>query len=320
MANAVPLVELWRGDLLESQHLGHVAVYHADDGLVDGHGDTGAVIYPRSSCKILQALPLMRSGAAKRARLTSEQLALACASHQGAAIHTDRVTAWLKDMGLGNDDLRCGPQAPADIPARDGLIKADQRPCRIHNNCSGKHVGFLTLAQDMKAGPEYHLIDHPVQIAIKAAHEEMTEEVSPNFGIDGCSAPNHACTVTGLARAMAKCAASMGIEGELRDAMMMHPDLVAGETRACTELMRAVPGVALKTGAEAVYTAMIPDRKIGIALKIVDGSTRGAEAVIAQLLINMGLLDAAHPAALKRVGGPLVNFAGLEVGRTVAVI
>lgn len=317
MTISVPLVEIWRADMRESLHRGHVVVYHADDGVIEVYGNSAEVIYPRSSCKILQALPLVRSGAAKRAGLNSEHLALACASHQGAAIHFDRVQAWLKNLQLDSAALRCGPQEPADIPARNALIKSDTTPCKIHNNCSGKHAGFLTLAKDLNAGPEYHHIDHPVQLMVKDAFEDIIEEKSPGYGIDGCSAPNHACSITGLARAMAKCAVSTGPEADLVQAMMTHPDLVAGETRACTELMRAAPGVALKTGAEAVYTAMIPSRRIGIAVKIEDGSIRASEAVIASILIKMGLLDPAHPAALKRVGGPILNWDGLEVGRTV---
>lgn len=314
---SVPMVELWRGDFLESVHRGHAVIMHADGDIVDAWGDPDTVILPRSSCKILQAVPLVQSGAADRYGLTSRQLALACASHQGAAIHTDPVRRWLADLGLGEDDLRCGPQDPADRPAHAELIRDGASPCRVHNNCSGKHCGFLTLAQDMKAGPEYHDPAHPVQVAVKAAFEDFTGEDSPGFGIDGCSAPNHACSVQGLARAMARCAVS-DTTASLRDAMMAHPELVAGDTRACTELMRAVPGVAVKTGAEAVFTAIIPDQKLGIAVKIEDGATRASEAVITALLIRLGLIDAEHPAAVKRVGGPLKNWDGLVVGQTRA--
>ncbi|MEO0356966.1 MAG: asparaginase, partial [Pseudomonadota bacterium] len=258
------------------------------------------------------------SGAARRYGLTSEHLALACASHQGAAIHTDRVDRWLSDLGLQDSDLRCGPQDPQDLAARDRLIKADQSPCRIHNNCSGKHAGFLTLAQDMGAGPDYHDPDHPVQLAVKQAFEDFVGEDSPGFGIDGCSAPNHACSIQGLARAMAQCAVS-DTTAELRDAMIAHPDLVAGETRACTELMRAAPGVVVKTGAEAVYTAIIPSLKLGIAVKIEDGAMRASEAVIAALLGQLGVLDPNHPAARKRRFGPIRNWDGLVVGETRVV-
>lgn len=311
---SIPLVALWRGDFLESQHRGHAIVCNLDGSIRDVWGDADAMILPRSSCKMIQALPLIRSGAATRFGLTSEQLALACASHQGAAIHTERVGRWLDDLGLSDDDFRCGPQEPSDKPARNALIRADEKPCQIHNNCSGKHAGFLTLSQHLNAGPEYHEYDHPVQLACAQAHWETCETPDMGWVIDGCSAPNLATTMQGLARAMAKFAGDADPAcAMLRDAMMAHPELVAGETRACTELMRAAPGVALKTGAEAVYTAILPAQKIGIAVKIEDGAFRASEAVITALLIKYGALDAAHPAALRRLGGPIKNWAGREV-------
>ena len=319
MLHSVPLAQIWRGDFLESSHRGHAVVSTFEGEIVDAWGNPEHVILPRSSCKILQALPLVTSGAADAFGLTSRQLALSCASHQGAKIHSNLVLSWLKDLGKTDDDFRCGTQWPRDIAASNDLVKTDQTACRYHNNCSGKHCGFLTLSKHLGAGPDYHLVDHPVQQAVRTAFEDITGETSPGYGIDGCSAPNWACTMAGLARAMARCAGeesdTMGsAAARLRDAMMAHPELVAGETRACTELMRAAPGVALKTGAEAVFIAIIPGLKLGISVKIEDGGTRASEAVIASLLIRLGVLDAAHPASLKRLG-PIHNWDGLQTGR-----
>ena len=319
MLHSVPLAQIWRGDFLESSHRGHAVVSTFEGEIVDAWGNPEHVILPRSSCKILQALPLVTSGAADAFGLTSRQLALSCASHQGAKIHSNLVLSWLKDLGKTDDDFRCGTQWPRDIVASNDLVKTDQTACRYHNNCSGKHCGFLTLSKHLGAGPDYHLVDHPVQQAVRTAFEDITGETSPGYGIDGCSAPNWACTMAGLARAMARCAGeesdTMGsAAARLRDAMMAHPELVAGETRACTELMRAAPGVALKTGAEAVFIAIIPSLKLGISVKIEDGGTRASEAVIAALLIRLGVLDAAHPASLKRLG-PIHNWDGLQTGR-----
>jgi L-asparaginase II len=319
MLHSVPLAQIWRGDFLESSHRGHAVVSTFEGEIVDAWGNPEHVILPRSSCKILQALPLVTSGAADAFGLTSRQLALSCASHQGAKIHSNLVLSWLKDLGKTDDDFRCGTQWPRDIAASNDLVKTDQTACRYHNNCSGKHCGFLTVSKHLGAGPDYHLVDHPVQQAVRTAFEDITGETSPGYGIDGCSAPNWACTMAGLARAMARCAGeesdTMGsAAARLRDAMMAHPELVAGETRACTELMRAAPGVALKTGAEAVFIAIIPSLKLGISVKIEDGGTRASEAVIAALLIRLGVLDAAHPASLKRLG-PIHNWDGLQTGR-----
>jgi L-asparaginase II len=313
---ATPLAELWRGPFLESVHFGHVAICNAAGDLVDGFGDPNLIILPRSSCKMIQALPLVESGAGKA--LTQAQLAFACASHDGAAIHTDMAQAWLRDLGLTDDDLRCGPQPPQDTAARHDLIRRGEQPCQIHNNCSGKHCGFLTFSKHLGADPEYLDIDHPVQKYIRTTFEELTDMDSPGYGIDGCSAPNFATSLSGLARAMASFAApDATVRGQaqtaLRQAMMAHPALVAGETRACTELMRAMNGrAAVKTGAEGVYTAILPEHGLGIALKITDGATRAAECAITALLVKFGLLDAAHPAAQKRMNAPELNRRGVH--------
>ncbi|WP_347311639.1 asparaginase [Defluviimonas sp. SAOS-178_SWC] len=319
---AVPMIELWRGGMLESMHLGHAVICDEKGEVVEAWGDPDAVIFPRSSCKMIQALPLLESGAADAARLGEPQLALACASHNGAAIHTERVARWLSDLGLGEEDLRCGVQMPDDPAARKELICSDTSPCQIHNNCSGKHAGFLTLAKHLKAGPEYHEVDHPVQRAVRAAFEEVTGETSPGFGIDGCSAPNFATSVHGLARAMAFFAGGR-LEGTPREraaarlvaAMTRHPELVAGEGRACTKLMRAMGGsVAVKTGAEAVFVAILPKQKRGIALKIMDGGTRASEAAVAALLRRLGAIAPDDPVLARYLTGPITNRRGLAVG------
>ena len=165
-------------------------------------------------------------------------------------------------------------------------------------------------------------IDPPVQQANKAAFEELTGEDSPAFGIDGCSAPNHACTMHGFARSLAFFASAQDRNDtrskaavQLIDAMTRHPDLVAGEGRACTELMRAMDGkVAIKTGAEAVFSAIIPELKLGVALKITDGAFRASEAAIAAILVKLGVLNPDHPATIKRMTPKLTNWRGLEAG------
>jgi L-asparaginase II len=322
MAEPVPMVELWRGGRLESLHCGHAAICDATGQVVEAWGDADTVIYPRSSCKMIQALPLVETGAADAAGLGAAQLALACASHSGAHIHTDAVTRWLSGLGLGEADLRCGAHMPRDPAAAKELTCSDTAPCQIHNNCSGKHAGFLTLAKHLGAGPEYVDPAHPVQMAVRDAFEDVTGEPSPGFGIDGCSAPNFATSVTGFARALARFAAARDAGGRreqamhrLTRAMADHPEMVAGEGRACTELMRAMDGrVAVKTGAEAVFAAILPEQGLGIALKIVDGATRASEAAICALLVRAGALDPDHPAARARLNAIQRNWRGIETG------
>ena len=322
MTNPVPFTEIWRGEFLECVHNGHAVVMDSAGEIIASWGDADAVILPRSSCKMLQAMPLIESGAAREFGLTSEQLALACASHQGAPEHTDRVIDWLAQLGFSEDDMRCGPQPPGDTATRHEMIRSGGSPCQIHNNCSGKHCGFLTLSKYLKAGPEYVEPDHPVQKYALEVFEDLTGQRSPGHVIDGCSAPNFATTVTGLAHAMAKMADPDGLGGvrgeaarQLNDAMRKHPSLVAGTTRACTELMQAMDNkTVIKTGAEGVYVAILPEQKIGVGLKIVDGATRAAESAIAAILVRLGVLDPNHPAAIKRLRPRILNRRKLDTG------
>ncbi len=322
MGKPILMVELWRGGLLESTHLGHAVLVDDTGQIVQAWGDPERIIFPRSSCKMIQALPLVESGAADAYGLTTAQLALSCASHQGAALHVNAARDWLAGIGLGEPDLRCGSHEPYDKAERDRLICDHEGPCQLHNNCSGKHSGFLTVTKHLKAGPEYVEIDHPLQKAIRAATEEVTGETVAGYGIDGCSAPNFAMSVAGLARAMAEFAKA-GAGGSvreramqrLRDAMAAHPGYVAGEGRSCTELMRAMGGrVAIKTGAEAVFIAMIPEKKLGLAMKIEDGNSRASEAALVGILTRLGVLDAAHPMAEKRLPAPQTNCRGFTTG------
>lgn len=321
MTAPAAMAELWRGGLLESTHSGHAVICGPGGTVERAWGDPAAVIFPRSSCKMIQALPLLETSAAEEVGLGSEQLALACASHSGSAKHVAAVGRWLADLGLDPHALRCGSHVPSDPAERDRLIREGEAPCQLHNNCSGKHAGFLTLNRHLGGDAEYLEIDHPVQRAVRTAFEDLTEEASPGFGIDGCSAPNFATSVAGLARAMAFFAAATdgGNSREraahrLVQAMAAHPDLVAGDGRADTELMRAMDGVVTKVGAEAVYVAILPQQRMGVALKIVDGSVRAAEAAMARILVSLGALDYDHPATRKRLDTVQTNWRGMETG------
>jgi L-asparaginase II len=310
MKGPVALTEIWRGDRVESLHLGHAVICAPGGAIMESWGDPEVVIYPRSSSKMIQALSLVESGAADAAGLSSEHLALACASHNGAHIHTGRVQAWLRGLGLGDDDLRCGAHMPKDAKAAEEILCSHGAPRQVHNNCSGKHAGFLTLNQRLGGGPDYVDIDHPVQRAVREAWEDVTGEKVAGWAVDGCSAPNFAGSLHGLARAMAFFAAA-----RLRAAMAAHPELVAGEGRACTNLMRAMGGgIAIKTGAEAVYVAILPEQKLGVALKIADGATRASEATIAALLVRLGVLGRDHPVTRLYLDAPIVNWRGITTG------
>jgi len=322
MNNPVPMVNVWRGQFLECVHLGHGVVCDPTGEILHAWGDPDAVILPRSSCKMIQALPLIESGAADAFGLGDKHVALACASHQAATIHTDLVLPWLEKIGCSDDDLICGPQAPRDRAVKHQMIREGGSPCRYHNVCSGKHTGFLTFGKHMGASGHYTDTQHPLQIAVLDAFQSLTGESSPGFAIDGCSAPNFATTVHGLARSMAYFAASgddHSARGRAADrlvsAMTTHPELVGGFGRADTELMRACNGnVALKEGADGVFIAIIRDQKIGVALKIMDGNDDAREVAIAAILISLGALDPDHPICARYVNAKRQNVAGLTTG------
>lgn len=315
----IPMVDLWRGGLLEGQHFGHAVICDDRGEIIEAWGNPDLVMFPRSASKMIQALPLLESGAGRN--LTTEQLALSCASHSGMPMHTTRVERWLADLGMTHADLSCGTHEPTNPTARDALIKSDKSPCPLHNNCSGKHAGFLTLNKHLGGHSEYIEVDHPVQIACKAAIEELTGVTAPGYGIDGCSAPNFATTLQGLARAMAFFATATDsgdsrqrAAHKLASAMMTHPELVSGAGRATTEIMQALPGeVAVKSGAEGVFVAILPKLKRSIALKISDRATRASEAVMTALLVRLGAMSADHPAA-QRMRAVQINCGGRETG------
>lgn len=318
MTASVTLVEVWRGPFLESTHQGAAVICDARGDVVEAWGDPQRLVLPRSSSKMIQALPLVESGAAAAHHLTPEHLALACASHSAAEMHTARVLAWLDDIGQSERDLCCGAQEPQDQDARDALIRAHQAPARHHNNCSGKHTGFLTLAKHLKApAGGYVDIDHPVQRAVREAWERVTGETVAGYGVDGCSAPNLATTLQGVARAMAWFAAASddSAAGQLRRAMIAYPELVAGEGRSCTNLMRAAGGrVAIKTGAEGFFVGIVPEKQLGIALKIDDGAKRASACALAAILVRLGVLDPDHPITRTYLNAPQHSFADEQTG------
>jgi L-asparaginase II len=320
MANPV-LVELTRGDLVESVHRGAIAI--ADrNGLRLAIGDVELPTYPRSSLKPIQALPLLESGAAEAFGLGDDAIALACASHSGEPMHTERVGAWLSRIELSESDLACGAHAPRYDPVWQTMIKEGEKPTRLYNNCSGKHTGFLTVARHWDIATKgYEHIDHPVQQAVAAALRDLTGLRDLAWGVDGCAAPNFALPLSAFARAFAQFADPKGLSAERRHAttrivhaMMAHPELVSGTGRSCAILMRAAKGkAAVKAGAEGYYAGIVPGRGLGIALKIDDGTGRASETAIAFVLEALGLLGN-DAAACTQAHGPLLNTRGEKVG------
>ena len=316
------MCEIWRGSYLESVHTGIAVICDKDGEISHQWGNPNALILPRSSAKMMQAIPLIISGAEKKFSIGEDLLALACASHNAAEIHLSRVLGWLSHLGFSETDLRCGPQPSKDPYVKKQMLEKGQSPCQIHNNCSGKHAGFLSVSRHLNAGPEYTDPDHPVQLMVMDVFQELTQNKVDGITIDGCSAPNPAIPLYSLAKAMSWFATAHKRDDQLskaalklRNAMVNYPEMVAGEMRACTNLMKACEKKAiLKTGAEGVFVAILPELEKGIALKIFDGGTRASECAIASLLIQLGVLNPNHPTALAYTHAPILNWRKIQTG------
>ncbi len=324
MSNPV-LVEVWRGPLVESRHRGAVAIAHADGASVLALGDVTAAVFPRSAIKALQALPLVEAGAADRYGLDEEELALACSSHSGEAAHVDGVLRMLAKSGLDASALACGTHWPINQAAAFALAKTGA-PSALHNNCSGKHAGFLCLACAMGIDhADYWRPDHPVQQRVRGVLEDLTgASLGPQCrAVDGCSVPTWAIPLKNLARAFAKFGTGQGLLPEraaaaarLRAACARHPWHVAGSGRFCTEIMKLLGARAfVKTGAEGVFCGALPEQGLGIAVKCDDGAGRAAEVIMAASIARLLPLEEALRAALLRFMRPtLHNWNGIEVG------
>lgn len=321
------LVSVERGGVTESWHRGAAAVADAEGRIVAQWGDIDRAIYPRSTVKPLQAIPLLESGAADRFRLDGAALALACASHSGEARHVERVAGWLARLGLTVADLICGPQEPFDDAAWRAMVRSGDAPSALHNNCSGKHAGMLTTAVHLgEPTRAYGEPDHPVQRRIAATLSAMTgiDVGADGCGIDGCAVPTWPVPLRHLAHAYARVADPDSLPTRraatirrLTDAIVAYPHLLAGSDRFDTTVVTLTAGAAVtKSGAEGVRVAALRTVGLGIALKIDDGQGRAADAMMAALIGRFGRLSEPMRAGLRRrADRDLVNSRAATVGR-----
>lgn len=328
------LVEVTRGQAVESMHRGAVAIVDADGGVAACWGDIDRPVFPRSAVKLLQALPLVESGAADRLGLTDEELALACASHNGEPAHVALAAGMLAKAGVDAGVLECGSHWPMlDAAARD-LAAAGGQPHALHNNCSGKHAGFVCLACVLH-GPGVDLrqyvhgyvrAGHPVMREVDAAIEAATGAslADAPSGIDGCSIPTYALPLRQLAQTFARLGTGTHLRPgladaarRLRQAVARAPFSVGGTGRFDTRVMeRLGERVFCKVGAEGVYCAALPELGLGVAIKMDDGNTaRAAEVAMAAVIescLPLDEADAGFMAALSTV--VMRNWNGLVVG------
>ncbi len=333
------LVHALRGGIVESFHRGALAIVDADGALRLALGDIGRPIFPRSACKVLQALPLVASGAADGLGLTDAELALACASHRGEPGHVATAQSMLAKAGLGVAALECGAHWPYAEDAGRALAQAGAQPSALHNNCSGKHAGFVCLGcwmaraagQPAEAfvrgyiGPE-----HPVMREVSAALGAATDFdlAKAPLGTDGCSIPAYAIPLRQLALAFARVGTGQGLSPDharaarrLRQAVAASPWHVSGTGKFDSVLMQRLgQRLFCKVGAEGVYCAALPTLGLGVAIKMDDGNTaRGAEVVMAAVIDALLDLDEADRAALRPWhDAPLRNWNGRLVGQLQA--
>ena len=325
MENPV-LVEVLRGATVESRHRGAVAVVDADGGVALGIGDVERPVFPRSAVKAIQALPLVESGAADAFGFGPRELALACASHSGEKEHAALAAAMLAKAGLDESALECGAHWPTRQEAALDLAAGGKTPSPLHNNCSGKHAGFLCTCRHVGLDHRgYVSAGHGAQQAVREAMEAVTgaAHAVSACGTDGCSIPTYAVPLKNLAHGFARMATGHGLAPvraraarRLLDACMAEPFLVAGSGRLDTRLMLAAGGrVMVKVGAEGVYCGAVPELGLGIALKCDDGAVRAAEVMAAAVLQRLLAGDPALAAAFGDMARPaLRNWNGIKVG------
>jgi L-asparaginase II len=328
------LVEATRGDAVESVHCGALAILDADGSVVASMGDIERPIFPRSAVKVLQALPLVASGAADRLGLTDDELALACASHNGEEIHAQTAARMLAKAGLDVDALECGAHWPYLDTAARALAAHGQTPTALNNNCSGKHAGFLCMACALQGGVDlrqyvrgYVGAEHPVMREVTAALQAATGYDLANTprGTDGCSIPTYAVPLRHLAHAFARVGTGIGLSDDhataakrLRAAVAKAPFMVAGTGRFDTRVMeRLGERVFCKVGAEGVFCAALPALGLGVAIKIDDGNNaRAAEVVMAAVIESLIAMDDDEASFMRSLSEVRMNnWNGIEVGR-----
>lgn len=326
MENPV-LVEVVRGSHVESRHRGAIAVCDPDGSLLLSLGDIDRPVYPRSAVKAFQALPLIESGIADALGLTEEQIALSVASHNGEPAHAATASAMLSTVGRDVSTLECGVHWPSRQQAANELVASGRRPSALHNNCSGKHAGFVCLAcADGKDPTHYIRSDHPTMRMVMGAVSEMTDTnpTEDRLGVDGCSIPTVATSLRSLARAFARFGSGIHLGPErsaacrrIMAAVAAAPFMVGGTEDFDADVMIMLGSRAfIKTGAEGVYCAAFPELGVGIALKVDDGAARASETIMASLIARYLPMDFGVASRFRDLLQPtLRNWNGVETGR-----
>ena len=323
MSNPV-IAEVTRGAIVESRHTGAYVVVDRQGHVAAAGGDIEEAVFPRSAIKALQCLPVIESGAADRFGFNDEEVALACASHNGEPEHVRVARSMLKKAGNTEALYECGAHWPMEINAQHRAVSESGEPLQVHNNCSGKHAAMLALARQLDVDPAgYVKHDHSVQRAIAHAIGGICDCDMDRAarGIDGCSVPTWAIPLRNMALGFARLAApDYGAGRRIIQSVRAHPFMVAGTGRFDTELMQALPRVFVKVGAEGVYCGCIPHAGFGIALKCDDGATRAAEVAMASVLAKLDVWTEEEKQLLVRFSRhEISNWRKIRTGEVRAV-
>jgi len=327
MINKNPvMVEVTRGTMVESQHRIHAVVCDVLGNIVHSWGDLDLSIYPRSAIKPMQALPLLETGAADAVSASEAEIAFVCASQNGENHHVNLTNNWLERLGLDHHKLECIGHISHEAETSYTQVQSGEKITNAHNNCSGKHTGFLSTAHNMGEPLEGYITkDHPVQERLLQVLLELggCNLLNTAKGIDGCGIPVMAMPLSALALAAARMSTPDGLGVDraiacrrITSAMMAYPYNVAGQNRFDTNIMAAGKGLFVtKTGAEGVHVGMFVKSGYGVAIKCEDGAKRATDVAMANI-VNLldGLDEAGQIAVAHHLRTPLNNVAGILTG------
>lgn len=328
-------IQVTRGEKNESEHLIDAVVMDSQGVRLESFGEHNRPVFPRSAIKKIQAIALVESGAYEAMGLTSQHLALACASHWATDQQVEILKDWMARLNITNEDLICGAHWPGDESAMHKLIRLNEQPTSLHNNCSGKHLGLITVAKHLGADiKSYAVWDHPVQIMLRKIISDLAKydiQEAP-WGTDGCGIPSYCIALKEIAFAMSAFLGGRPLSQKRWDACLEilaavreHPSLIAGEKAPDAKIIELSDGdVITKTGAEGMYTALVFDKGLSIVVKCRDGSTRGARAGLYFMLERYQIFntparrerkDELYGALREQLLPNIKNWAGQEVGK-----
>jgi L-asparaginase II len=328
-------IQVTRGEKIESEHLVDAVVMDSQGVRLESFGEHNRPVFPRSAIKKIQAIALVESGAYEALGLTSQHLALACASHWATDEQVEILKDWMGRLNITNEDLVCGAHWPGDETAMHRLIRQNEQPTSLHNNCSGKHLGLITVAKHLGADiKSYAAWDHPVQVMLRKIFSDLSKydiQEAP-WGTDGCGIPSYCIALKEIAFAMSAFLGGRPLSQkrwdsclEILAAVREHPTLIAGPKTADAKVIELSDGdVIIKTGAEGVYTALVFDKGLSIVVKCRDGATRGARAGLYFMLERYQIFntparrerkDELYGALREQLLPNIKNWAGQEVGK-----